>query len=241
MKYNIIICESDRKKLESNINYVEAASKNLGINISIHTFQSPEEFLNSSSEVKYDIAILADAFSNSKYSGVCFAHYLGKHHPDTVIAFMTEELIPVIEAYRVKAFDYILKPIEMKYFIKIWQRMIRQVNYTKRYNNSTYITLTVDYIKQQIKLSQIIYTEKSNQRLQIILTNNKTIEVNYTTKKLLGLVDSSFAMPNQSNIVNLNHIDRIEGIYLHMKNNAVIKISRNYRQEFMKHYEKFVK
>lgn len=239
MGYNILICEDNKYALKINASYIKKALSDMKINGCIHTYTNPEVFFSDASHLEFDIAFLDIRFTNSKYSGVDIAKKLNETNDNIVIAFITGETIDVTEAYEVRAFDYIKKPIICSDFQYTFARIIKQAASIKHYNRPNYIYLRTNYLKQKIRTSEIIYTEKIGHSIEINLKNGKKIIANHSTKELCAMLDNTFSRPNQTNIVNLNYINYIDKKNLVLKNSLKLKISRHFNKSFIEDYSKF--
>lgn len=132
-------------------------------------------------------------------------------HPSLQVIFITGYDDYALEAFSVKAVDYILKPIERTRLYAALERASVQMN--RNTIKSTYPKNDL-MIKQNstivfIPFDEIIFIERL-ERKSVVYTLSKQYETNESLSNLEKLLDSRFLASHRSYIINMEHIAMIE-------------------------------
>ncbi len=161
-------------------------------------------------------------------NGIKTAEKIRELDPDTAIIFITNSPQYAIQGYRVRALDYVLKPIS---FFSFSECMTRALRFTKK-KEKEYITIAMKGGKMKLDLSQLCYIE-----VQDHLLIYHTTEGNYVTKGAIweaeGQLDPSrFFRCNRCYLVSLEHVDSYHGNDVTV-NGDTIQVSRSRRKPFL--------
>ncbi len=151
-----------------------------------------------------------------------------------------------IEAFKVNAIDYILKPVninELKLAIKKVTNNSKKINETdieniiKQINNNTKIQIaSIDGI-EYIDTKDIIYIS-ADKSYAIIHLENRTIISSKNLKQFEEKIPNKFFYRiHNSYFINLNNVIKLsykDGAKIQMSNGQEIPISRQKRQDFLK-------
>lgn len=161
--------------------------------------------------------------------------------PETALVFVTAYEHYAIQAIKVGAVDYLLKPIHPDELIKTVNKVLknkieRQSQPANTLPPDQSILLPVKKQYHKVYLSEIIYLEASNTYCTIY-----TNERNYVCSKPIKfmeerLPDKLFYRVHQKYIVNLNYVSSImigRDQPLILENGAQIPIARNRRKDLM--------
>lgn len=226
----IAICDnlkSERKKAIEVLNSVIS-------NISVSEFSDGNELLKSHALHPYDLIILDILMP--KISGIDTAAALRKSDTKTPIVFMSASEEFGVQSYRVFAFDYLLKPIDKEQLKSCIKRLLSQ-----REKKKQYITVTYLGTETNILLSNIQYLESNLRKVRFALSENGEIEVNgKLTDFEPFLLGHGFCRCHKSYLVNMEHIDRMDGSTFYLTGGKSISISRAYLQSAKKAYLEYV-
>jgi DNA-binding LytR/AlgR family response regulator len=172
-----------------------------------------------------------------KLSGLSFLETLARP-PITIITTAYPDY--ALEGFRLDVLDYLLKPISLERFIKavnkahdyylLQQAAVQQEQEPAAAPN--YVFLKHNQLYEKVVLADIIYVE-AMQNYVVVHTLTKKIIVHLTFKVIeSSLPASDFLRIHKSYIINLSHIQAIEGntVHIHQK---LIPISRSQRDELM--------
>lgn len=197
---NIGICD-DEIHYRSNIRDMlkEILSSN-PIDYNIYEFSSGEELLNNYPK---NLDILIMDIQMKMINGMDTARKIREFDQDLEIIFMTSFAEFMQEGYEVKAYRYILKPINEKKISKNILPCIDEI--MKKRNN--YLTINVKNYIDRIKIDSILYIETERPNI-LIYTNEKM----YTTKISISKVEKilseyGFFRCHNSYVINLKSVE----------------------------------
>lgn len=226
MKFTI--CDdtpSDLLAMESVINQY-AKINNISIDIEKHS--NPESLLKRVmfSPDDYRIFFLDIVMQSS---GIDLAAKIRKYREDSVIIFATSSREFAIDAFGVRAYDYILKPLNKQQVFKCIERLIGDIKATP---TMVCKIKTSDYNITTINVKDISYIESMNRRIIFHLRNGKEIVSTTLHSKFLESIPfdyekSNFVNCHASYIVNFNYVKSINDKSFIMKNDEVIPISKS--------------
>jgi len=162
---------------------------------------------------------------------------------DTKIIFTTAYNEFAIQAIKLKAFDYLLKPIDVDEFkdsLKQVTQNINEVNQAKAENSK--LSITTISGTQLIDKSSISHFNADGSYTEIILTNGKSITASKSLKFFENQIEhhSKFLKIHKSTIINVNHVialDRIENNVI-MSNDVKLSIARSNIKDVFSYFNK---
>lgn len=145
-----------------------------------------------------------------------------------------------LEAFKLNAGGYLVKPIDEKDFIKTVDKAIERIHHKKPVSPAHHVVHdkigipgnnAIDYIN----IDDILYLQAESSYTRVI-TSERTILSSYNLQKFREILDEQlFFQVHRSFIINLNHIRRYENIgILVMKDNTEIPVSKNNREDLLK-------
>ncbi|NHA02755.1 response regulator transcription factor [Mucilaginibacter sp. HC2] len=151
-----------------------------------------------------------------------------------------------IEAYKVNALDYLLKPIEYDAFVRAVYKAKadidndRQLQITADYTEHDFIFLRVEYELVKIYLKNILYIEGFKDYVKVYVTNADGYIKSLTTMKNLEekLKTGAFMRVHRSFIVSLDKIDSVTRSTIRF-GKILIPVSEQYREPFKKFIDKW--
>lgn len=167
-----------------------------------------------------------------------------------LIVFVTAHDEYALKAIKMKAFDYLLKPIDLEEltqtmgslelkmhqlqngFLKKEPLMNDLLNEIKQLNSKSHLKLGINHLNgtSLIELNDILYLEGDGNYTDVFLTKGDKI----TATKILGdfekiLPETQFLRIHKSSIVNLNEVKEIKrdlGVMVILKNGKELMVSR---------------
>lgn len=227
----IAVCDdkkADRQKL------IEALRSAVG-NVSVNEFEDGNELLCSHAHLPYDLIFLDILMP--RISGMDTAERLRATDTHTPIVFVSSSEEFGVQSYRVLAFDYLLKPVDPKELKRCMTRLCARLDHEKQ----TFLTVSYAGTETKIRLSNIQCLESNLRKVIITLSENREIEI---VAKLSDFEDfllkNGFCRCHKSYLVNMEHIDRIDGETFYLTGSKSVKISRAYLQNAKKAYFDYV-
>lgn len=168
------------------------------------------------------------------------------------VIFITGHENYAINAIKVDALDYILKPIEIEEFKKAVDKAIQKINKKSKTTSvaqfaikqeNSLLLKALDSIKI-IKLNELIYLEASGPYTDVFLTNGDKITVTKHLKDFENkLEDTGFYRVHNSFIINtlkMKEIHKKNGFTVEMNNHKQIVISTRKKDDFMTFIENYL-
>lgn len=231
----VLVCEDDNISLEVNKAYVRSFGEKYREKVDIISSNGKDEL-----GIKVDIAIL-DIDLNGR-SGIDLAKKLLLANKATVIIFITNHTEYALDAYKIQAFGYLVKPVEQSEFESLFVKAIIQVKSIKNKSVISAVEFYEDRKIIKIKQKDIIYIEKcKNKRKIIIKTQRREYTSNDSIQSFEGKLESEFIKISQSVIVNASEIALIEKKSVLLKTGEQFKINRTYTKEAKRRYEELAR
>ncbi|MDZ7633921.1 MAG: LytTR family DNA-binding domain-containing protein [Bacteroidales bacterium] len=164
--------------------------------------------------------------------------------------FITGHQEYALDAIKVSALDYILKPIDQDELVSAIEKARKAINHEEEQMKllalsenlqgkkvlKRIILRTADAL-QLVSVSDIIRAEAESNYTHFHLAGGKRIMVSRTLKEYEAMLSGSgLIRVHQSHIVNLNHIDKFfkhDGGYLQLKDGSTIPVSPNLKQKVL--------
>lgn len=158
-----------------------------------------------------------------------------EHFPirDFQVIFVTAHEDYAIQAIRVGAIDYILKPILIS-DLRIAINKVSEIRgLTNKLDPANKLTITYEGGKSIIDFEEILYLKGFDNITTIHLTKNRKITVAKTLKHFEDILEADFFRIHKSFIVNLKFVSKIlskEACFLELNEGTQLPVSRrNYK------------
>ena len=227
----IVICEDERETQLLIEDYLDNILKNINIEYEIQKYSSGEELLEGNLK---DIDILFLDIQMGQINGMDVARKIREVDNRMEIIFITSLIDYVQEGYEVRAYRYLLKPIESEKLKKHVSTCIKEIEVNKK----NYILIKNKSNTYKIHSNEIKYVEVQKKDMSIH-TINKDLEVRYSLEKIeKDLNLDKFVRCHKSYLVNLSYVENIKLNTLVLESGEEVPVSR-YRYKDVK--EKFLK
>ena len=164
-------------------------------------------------EQKPDLALLDIQLPDMK--GIELAEKLRELKPDLYIVFITAHKDYSLEAFRLYAYDYILKPIDRERVITTIRRIQQTVRAPENvlaklasHLQTTRISINLGNERIFVNVSKICYLEK-NERNTIIHCIDEQLKTRETLQDLEHRLGAGFFRSHKSYIINVERVDRV--------------------------------
>ena len=228
MKLKIAVCDDEIKLAE----IVKEKIIQLRENSAINLFTSGEELLSYS--LDYEIIFLD--IEMPKQNGMQVAKNLWERGYEGQIVFLTSHSEFIQEAFKVKAYRYLFKPINNEQL-----REVITSTEAELAENRVMITVNKDRV-ESIRMKDIIYLEAARNKTFLVLKNGE-LECNRPMKEILKMIGlSEFVQIHKSYVVSLQYIKKIGQKSLQL--DGVIPelpLSRRKKAEVEEKYLEYVK
>ncbi|OQY09098.1 MAG: DNA-binding response regulator [Marinitoga sp. 4572_148] len=190
----------------------------------IGCYESVEDFLKSKSKKDTDVIFLD--IEMPKMNGIKASKYLEKYK----IVFVTAYSEYAVEAFEVKALDYLTKPISEIRFIETINRIEEAFKNTKL--NKIAVESDDEIIFLDFK--DVYYFEYFEKKILVNTKSNEYILKHFKNLNKLGKeLPPNFLRIHKSYIINLNYIDKLikDLNSLQMKNDKIIPIGKTHMKD----------
>lgn len=152
---------------------------------------------------------------------------------DFQVIFITAHEDYAIQAIRVGAVDYLLKPILISELRIAITKVLETYSLTDKFIEENKLTLNYDGGKSIIDFDDIIYMKGFDNITTIYLTRNRKITLAKTLKHFESLLQKQFFRIHKSYLVNLKFVAKIvtrEAYFLELNEGTQLPVSRrNYK------------
>ncbi|MDN9585815.1 LytTR family DNA-binding domain-containing protein [Clostridioides difficile] len=200
----IAVCEDEKETQLLIEDYLENILKDISIEYEIQKYISGEELLESNLK---DIDILLLDIKMEKLNGMDTARKIREVDNEMEIIFVTSLIDYVQEGYEVKAYRYILKPINKE---KISKSVLPCINEMMKKRNN-YLTINVKNYVDRIKIDSITYIETDRPNILIYTHDDMYITKMSISKIEKILNEYGFFRCHNSYIVNLKLVESMSG------------------------------
>jgi len=165
-------------------------------------------------------------------NGVQLAKLLDKK---TKIIFTTAYPNYALEGFELEALDYLLKPISFERFLAAINRVIKDVAFTSKKENTASIFVKTEHRLQQIKLEEVLFIKGMGDYSNIQLEEKKILTLE-NMSSLTKRLPETFTRVHRSYIVPMNRVEFIERNRIRI-GQELIPIGETYKDEFYKRIE----
>lgn len=229
---NICICDDEPRitdQLEGFIRQLEQEDSREELHFSSTIYHSGKELLENYKN-QFDVILLDVEIGND--NGINVAKALREKNCDAILIFITQYLQYATEGYKVKAYRYILKPVDYQSFAT--EVKAAAIEAEKREKSIAVMVGKDQYAN--VKMNDIISVEIFGRNAIIHL---KSRDINtYETLKNIGekLDDNVFVKVYKNCIVNLDKVTRYTATTIYMSNQSAVPLSRHRATEFRQKY-----
>lgn len=161
----IAIVDDVKEEVSILMNYIRQYSQEHKLYTQIQTFNDGKHFLSVFEEKLYDIIFL-DIYMNDM-DGIELAKHIREKDTKVLIIFSTTSTEHAIMGFRLRAFDYLLKPYDYEQLKNTMDLCSQNLQ-----SQSRYIEVKEKRIMVKILLKDIIFTDYSNHYIHIHTNTN---------------------------------------------------------------------
>ena len=231
---NIAVCDDTIQYMRQTVALLEQWSEEKDIAIKVDFFDNGDSLLNSLSHQPYDLIFLDIIMP--MLSGIDTCAEIRKENRQTKIIFLSVSPEFGVDAFRVKANGYLLKPLDPAALYALMDEYLLE----KEENSGFLIAKSMSMVRK-VPLHMISYLEAQNKRILIYTSDGSTLTVTTPLHQLVPQLDNPcFFQCHRSYIVNMNYIRSLSKNELTMSDGCNIPISRNCSKELHSAYFAFL-
>ena len=214
--------DHDRAKLKKCLNrYAEEKT----LRIHIREFTDGEDLVTDYA-ADYDL-ILMD-IEMQFLNGMKAAEKVREMDRDVLLIFITNMPQYAIEGYKVRAMDYMLKPLSYFSFAESMNRVLPQM----KEDEKEYITIALRGGKMRLEVNRICYVEVQDHDIIYNTKDGKFISKGTMKELEAQLNPDKFCRCNRCYLVNLDYVENYQGTDVKV-NGDLIQVSRGRRKSFL--------
>lgn len=193
--------------------------------LQIHIFQNGFSLLDAIDQGKrFDITILDILMPGE--NGIEIARNIRASGTDTEIIFLTSSPEYAVDSYKVKAQNYLLKPVtEEKFFASI-DSILAELD---EKDTASFIIYTTEKQYSRIRVSSLVYGEVTHRTITLHLADQTMISAVMTFTEFQDILKAypDFIYPHRSYAVNMNYIQYVTKSDIILTDGQKIPLSRN--------------
>lgn len=228
----LAICDDEVHQRIELIYMLKKELQNKNIQYYIYEYENGEELLQSRTEIN---VYFLDIKMN-KLSGIETAKQIRKINKEAIIVFITALKEYVFEAFDVRAFHYLLKPVAEKKLREVLNSALLQLDGIDKFILAKTISQCT-----KIFIKDIVYIEAQLRKIKIHTTYD-IIEYYHKLSDIEDqLKDFNFFRCHKSYIVNLKFVKSYDNVFITLKNSEKVYVSKSKFSSFSKEFMYYLK
>lgn len=226
----IAICDDSPEQLEQ-LHKMILSWENRPGDLSVFCCSNGDALLKAHGAAPFDIIFLDVIMP--LLNGMETAKELRQSDRHVKLVFLTSSADYAVEAFSVKASNYLLKPTDGQALYSCLDELSEELNASAKK-----ISVKGIHSLHRVAVADIEYIESQNKRILFVLSGGESIlsaEPLYTYEEKLSL-DDGFFKCSRSFIVNIHRIDTFTSKEIRTQSGARIPISRSCHREFENAY-----
>lgn len=232
--YHIALCDDEQteviktKKMLSN--YRKSHSKP---DFEIEVFENAEQLLIKVQDGYAPDLILMDIYMDGK-TGIEAAKDLHEMGNGSRVIFLTTSEKHAVEAFRVDAAQYLVKPVSEEEMFPLLDRQFEILNEKRQ----KYVALEVDNRAFRIMVYDIVYCEAQGKRQYLHLTDGTQlcVRMSMTGLEELFLPYGEIVRIGKWYIINMDHVEGLDSHAVQMDSGLTLYLPRGAYQPLRKQY-----
>jgi two-component system, LytTR family, response regulator len=195
------------------------------------TFDDPTEALQYLQTNDIDLVFLD--INMPDITGMDFSQLLPS---TTAFIFTTAYSQYAVDAFKINALDYLMKPIGFQRFVQACQKAHQSIKKEEAQVDYVFVKDGYDWIR--ISVADLLYVGSEGNYMVFKEKTRQTLSRMTLTEAQELLPKQQFFRVHKSYLVNLTHIQKIERHQVSVSNNDFVPVAANYRDELMEALKK---
>lgn len=227
----IAICDDEKQFVDSICPLLEQWAASNSINLTLYCFSNGDDLIAAHRNECMDLIILDVVMP--LLNGMDTARELRNDEQTVPIIFLSSAREFAVDSYEVKAFHYLIKPVEEIKLFHVLDDFLKTIALPQ-----SVFTAHTDKGFCKIVVDDVDYLEAQNKEVLVHLTNGRTIMIRELFSKCeeIFTLENGFFRCHRSYIVNLNNIEQFTKSEISTSQNSAIPISRNRYVAFKETY-----
>lgn len=230
----IAVCDDTMQYMQQTVALLEQWSREKETAVKVDCFDNGDSLLNALSHQPYDLIFLDIIMP--MFSGIDTCAEIRKENRQTKIIFLSVSPEFGVDAFRVKANGYLLKPLDPAALYALMDEYLAE----KRETSGFLIARSMSMVRK-VPLDTITHLEAQNKQILIYTSDSNVLTVTTPLHQLAPQLDAPcFYQCHRSYIINMNYIRSLSKTELTMSDGTTIPISRNCSKELHSTYFEFL-
>ncbi len=227
----IAICDDSKKDAEM----IKFSLMDITDEIEILWFSTGAELIDSIKSGTFYTLIFQDVYLENEI-GVDIAKAVKELSPDTQIIFVTTSLDHAIDAFRVQAIDYLVKPCSEAEVVKAFSRVTMRINKP----SSSSVVLNSGKNIRIFYPENVIKIESDRHYTNIYCKNKKTERLLIKFSRVAESFDKNFIEIRRGLLVNPEFIERITGATVILSDGSTYILPKAKKDSVITQYTDYV-
>lgn len=231
---NIAVVDDNKADQSELTGYLKKYCNDNQLHCRISTFQNGPDFLAAFGSETFDLVFL-DIYMNGD-NGIQIAEKIRLRNPDVLIIFSTTSRSHAVEGFRVRAFDYLVKPYTYDRFEDAMKHCSRTL-----LKHAQYIEIKEGRYYTKVLLSDILYVDYYNHYIQIH-TRNRIVRSYMPFSDFAPMLTCfpQFLTCYRNCLVNMDKIESHDDKDFIMVTGERVPISRGMKNEVRQAYADYI-
>lgn len=232
--YRITLCDDEQAEVIKTQELLHSYKKfHPELDFEIETFENAEELLIKVQNGYKPDLILMDIYMKGKI-GIEAVRELHEMGDKSRVIFLTTSQEHALEAFRVEAAQYLVKPVSEAEFFSLLDKQIEILSEERQ----KYVALQVDNRILRVMVHDIVYCESQGKRQYIHLSDDTQLCVHLSMAGLeeLFLPYEEIIRLGKWYIINMDHVEGLDSRAVQMDNGMELYLPRGAYQSLRKHY-----
>lgn len=228
--FKIAICDDERIICMQLEGILEEIESRVAEEFIVEVFLSGVELYKCILEGVYFDIIFLD-IEMEGMDGIDFGQRLREEltNEATQIIYISGKANYAMELFKVRPFDFIIKPLTYEEVYRVMKRVIKFLN-----KNNRFFEYKISHTIYRVPISNIIYFESQGKKINIVTYNGDTEFYGKLDEIEEQLTTFNFIRIHKSYLVNYEHISKLEYTQVTMSNNTILSISQSNRKRVRK-------
>ena len=233
----IAACDDDVRFLRELSFLLNQYGEENHCNVEYKTYTNPLELVNQIEKGMHYDAILLDVFMPG-INGIQCAKDIRAFDSFVKIVFLTSSSEYAVESYSVRAYQYLLKPVQKDNLFRVLKTLEKETEKVEKniliFKSKTGIT--------KVALSKLEYCEVINRKIILHLTNGEECECNLRMNELEEKLKEHrrFLKAHRSFLVNMDHIQTLTTHSVIMECGVKIPVPREKYAQIKQIYMEYI-
>lgn len=233
--YTVALCDDEAEHLDKLKDMLDTYQEQRpNCELAIACFGSAKDLLCRVREQNYEPdLVLLDIYLQEEF-GIEAAGELRSMGNESQIVFITSSPEHALEAYRVQAAQYLVKPVGEEELFQTLDNLLNESRKERR----RYLMLRAEGRVVRVAVDGIVFCEAQGKSQKMHLTDGEELLLHMTMTEIFGLLSDypEFVKVGASYIVNLEHVVSLNARELVMETEANIHLPRGSYQPLRERY-----